>query len=343
MGTLVGFEGGGRIKAMLERTAIFVGIKVRIAILSLSVSLFPTISFGQGIFFAEDFENANLATKGWYDNTAQTFSSTEHVTGSTRSLEFHWLPGATNPTSGGAVRHAFPATTTLYVGYWVKYQNGYKGSGRTYHPHEIYILTNADGAYSGLSFNTLDFYIQHIVGGNGIVPQLEIQDGKMVDKGKIGTSLIGVTENRAVAGCNGNGNSGGVTVNGVFGGTDCYPVGGGTYWNSYMWNSPTVRLVAGSWHHVEVYAQMNSISGGIGQNDGILRYWLDDKLVIDQSSVIMRTGANPSLAFNQLVLSPYIGDGSPIDQTFWVDDLTVATSRIGGGVPPPAPTNLRIQ
>ena len=332
--------------SMLNWAVTYQGMKVRIAIFSLSYFLLlPAISFGQVMLFSEDFETTTLATKGWYDNTTQTFSSAEHITGSTQSLEFHWLPGAKTPTSGGAIRHAFSATTTLYVSYWVKYQNGYRGSGLRYHPHEFYILTNADGPFSGLAYNTLDFYIQHIVGDNGIVPQLEIQDGKMVDTSKIGTSLIGVTEARAVAGCNGNGNSGGMTVNGVFGGTDCYSVGGGTYWNSYMWNSKTVRLSMGSWHHIEVYAQMNSITGGIGQNDGIVRYWLDGNLIIDQSNVIMRTGANPSLAFNQLVLSPYIGAGSPIDQTFWIDDLTVATGRIGGGplVPPVAPENLTVR
>jgi hypothetical protein len=94
----------------------------------------------------------------------------------------------------------------------VKYSSNYVGSGRTYHPHEFYVLTNADPAFSGLAFNTLDFYVQQTFGSNGGVPQLEIQDGKMVDTTKIGVNLIGVTENRAVAGCNGVGNTGGATV-----------------------------------------------------------------------------------------------------------------------------------
>lgn len=290
--------------------------------------------------FTENFESTNLAANGWYDYTSQTFSTVEHVPGSTRSLEYRWLVGQTNPNNGGAMRLQFTPTTTLYVSFWVKYSSNYAGSGRTYHPHEFYVLTNADSAYSGLAFNTLDFYIQQVVGSNGPVPQLEIQDGKMVDTSRIGQNLIGVTENRAVAGCNGIGNTGGVTVSGVFGGSDCYSVGGGTYWNSYEWNSLTVRFTRNTWQHVEVYAQLNSVVGGIGQTDGVLKYWLDGALIIDQSTVIFRTGANPNLAFNQFVISPYIGDTSPVDQTFWVDDLTIGTSRVTGLT---APQNLRVQ
>jgi hypothetical protein len=40
-------------------------------------------------------------------------------------------------------------------------------------------------------------------------------------------------------------------------------------------------------------------------------------------------------------MAPYIGDGSPVDQRFWIDDLTVATSR--PAVPLPAPAGLKVQ
>ena len=305
--------------------------------------LSPTVGIAQTILFTEDFENTNLAAKGWYDNINQTFSTSEHVPGSNRSLEYRWTPGGTQPTSGGSLRRAFSPTTTLYVSYWVKYSSNYVGSGRTYHPHEFYVLTTTESAFSGLAFTTLTLYIQQVVGSNGGVPQLEIQDGKMVDTSNIGVNLIPVTENRAVAGCNGVGNTGGVTVSGVFGGSDCYSVGGGTYWNSYMWNSPMVRFTKNVWQHVEVYAQLNTIVGGIGQTDGVLKYWLDGVLIVDQSSVIFRTGANPGMAFNQFVMAPYIGDGSPVDQRFWIDDLTVATGKPAGPASLPASQNLTVQ
>jgi len=309
----------------------------------LGLLLLPTVGFGQTTLFTEDFETTNLSAKGWYDNVNQTFSTVEHVPGSNQSLEYHWIVGGTQPTSGGSLRRGFTPTTSLYVSYWVKYSSNYVGSGKSYHPHEITILTTADSQYSSLAFTFLTFYIEQVVGSNGGVPRLAIQDGQMIDTTKIGVSLIGVTENRAVAGCNGVGNTGGVQVSGVHGGTDCYSVGGGTYWNSYEWNSPTVRFALNTWQHVEVYAQLNSVVNGIGQTDGVIKYWLDGALIIDQNSVIFRTGANSTMAFNQFVLAPYIGDGSPVDQRYWVDDLTVATGRPGAAAAPPAPQNLRVQ
>ena len=61
--------------------------------------------------------------------------------------------------------------------------------------------------------------------------------------------------------------------------------------------------------------------------NGIVRYWFDGRLVLEHTNVLFRTGAHPTMRFNQLLIAPYIGDGSPVDQTMWVDDLTVATAR----------------
>ena len=50
-------------------------------------------------------------------------------------------------------------------------------------------------------------------------------------------------------------------------------------------------------------------------------------MVISSDRVLLRTGQHPEMRFNQFLMTPYIGDGSPVDQTLWVDDLTVATGR----------------
>ena len=42
---------------------------------------------------------------------------------------------------------------------------------------------------------------------------------------------------------------------------------------------------------------------------------------------MIRTGEHPDMKFNQFLLAPYIGCGSPVEQTMWIDDLTVATCR----------------
>jgi len=67
--------------------------------------------------------------------------------------------------------------------------------------------------------------------------------------------------------------------------------------------------------------------GGIGQADGIVRYWLNGNLKMEFTNVMFRTGANSTLQFKQFIIGPYIGDGSSVDQTMWVDDLMVGTAR----------------
>ena len=42
------------------------------------------------------------------------------------------------------------------------------------------------------------------------------------------------------------------------------------------------------------------------------------------------------LLFIVLLLAPFIGDGSPADQAFWIDDLMVATDRPAS---PPVPAS----
>jgi len=83
--------------------------------------------------------------------------------------------------------------------------------------------------------------------------------------------------------------------------------------------------------------------------DGVVAYWYDGNPVFSHADVVLRTGVHPGMAFNQLLVAPYIGDGSPADQTYWIDDLLVATGRPlspprppGGGWLPSPPTNLRI-
>src|SRR5438105_14782621 len=73
------------------------------------------------LLFEEDFENANLASRGWYDNTNVVLSTTQHMTGSTASAQYHFLQGATSPTSGDAQRHKFTPSSSLYISYDVKY------------------------------------------------------------------------------------------------------------------------------------------------------------------------------------------------------------------------------
>ncbi len=275
------------------------------------------------VLFQEGFEDSQFAARGWYDNTSMTITTAEAHSGSS-SLEVHFTLGAKLPTYGGASRHLFTPTQTVYLSYWVKYSTNWIGSGHTYHPHEFQFVTTEDGQYVGPSFTHLTTYVEDNY-QNGGIPRLSMQDGANIDQTRIGQNLVGVTEQRAAAGCNGNGDAYP---------TNCYSTGGGQYDNEKLWQAAQPAFLPNpgpgyknDWHHVEAYFQLNTIANGVGVADGVAQYWVDGNLVIDAHNVLFRTGAHPTMAFDQFLLAPYIGDGSPVDQTMWVDDLMVATAR----------------
>jgi hypothetical protein len=60
----------------------------------------------------------------------------------------------------------------------------------------------------------------------------------------------------------------------------------------------------------------------------VVQYWFNGTLIFDRHDILFRTGAHPTLQFNQFLIAPYIGDGSPADQSMFIDNLRLATSRI---------------
>jgi hypothetical protein len=207
-------------------------------------------------------------------------------------------------------------------------------------------VTDVDGVYIGPAYTHLTTYVEE----NNGVPVLAIQDGMNIDETRIGQNLTAVTEQRAVAGCNGDSDG--------HGNGDCYSTGSvhanGKAWRpsrAYFDSTPGSPTYKGDWHLVEAFFRLNSVVGGKGVRDGVLQYWYDGNLIVNHSNVVMRTGANASMRFNQFLVLPYIGDGSPLDQTFWLDDLVVAATRPSPPPTPPqstapglpaAPLNLRI-
>lgn len=282
--------------------------------------------------FTEDFADANLDTRGWYDGNAATISTTEHPTGLPGSLEGAFSLGGTAP-SWIIKRHLFPATETVYLSYWVKYSTNWVGSGQLYHPHEWQFLSDADGDWAGLSANILGVYVEHSY-SNGGIPRLICQDSLNINysQGALPNDLTATTELRSVCGCNG-----------LLEAVDefsCYPTGeGSSYYNAKTIDAASVAFqpTAGAgyknnWNHVEAYFQMNSILNGTAQANGLMRYWFNGTLMIDRNDIVYRTAQRPTLKFHQVSVNPYIGDGAPAAQTVWYADLLVATER---PTPPP--------
>jgi hypothetical protein len=287
------------------------------------ILLIPQILFAQGqkILFFENFEDKNFAQRGWYDNLKGTLTDKEHIPGSTYSLECKFLQGQRTPTGGTPGRHLFEETEEVCLSYHVKYSENYIGSGKPYHPHEFSFVTNKDNIYVGPAFTHLTTYIEHNAG----YPRLAIQDGENINQMRVGQNLVGVTENRGVAGCNGS--SDGYP-------DDCYK-SGDLYVNGKVWKSKIKcfsdefgKYYKSDWHHIEAYFKLNSIVDSKGITDGIIQYWFDGESLFEYNDVLIRTGEHPDMMFNQFLIVPYIGDGSPVEQTMWIDDLTVSTQRI---------------
>ncbi len=288
---------------------------------------------GQNIeLFTEEFENASFSSRGWYDNIAIEIVSNEFApaNGSTASARFHWDVNDTQPDSGASMRKKFTATDSFSVEYWVKYSSNWQGSGLSYHPHEFYILSDQDTDYNSLAYGYLSAYIEQ----NALKPRLIVKDSANINtsQGVPPIDLTSITEDRSANGCNGeqDGYS-----------TDCYQSSG--VWingKEFISGSPLISL--DTWHKVAAYFKLNTVAGSTTNADGIVQYWLDGSLVLDYQNVIMRTSAQPDIKFNQFVIAPYIGPGSPVDQTMWIDNLTVATERAYVNVPPAKPSGVHI-
>lgn len=282
------------------------------------------------LLFSESFDLAGFTGRGWYDISADLPTSTveKRPGGSVRSLQWQWNMGGVNPSPGSAARHLFTPTDRIYIRYWVKYSTNWVGSGQTSHPHEFNVLTTEDNDYAGPAFSRLTAYVEHNWRATGGFPILSLQDGVNIDQTKINQNLVGVSENRSTQGCNGFGD--------VYPGPGSCYLSGALYWNGRTFPGTSALWTDGAatpgyksnWHKVEAYFQLNTVVAGIGQANGVIKYWFDDALILDLPGVLMRTGQRPTMLFNQFLLGPYMGNGSPVAQSAWIDDLVVATGRI---------------
>lgn len=282
------------------------------------------------IFVRETFDSAGFSQRGWYDNLNFTTSSVETSSAqSARSLEWRWSQGSELPSFGSASRRQFTPSESVYVSFWQKMSDNWVGSGDDYHPHIITLTTNLNSEWVGPASTRLTAYIEHVWRPSGGFAQAVFQDSENINNSYINQNAVSITENRAAHGCNGIGDPYSQRVS-------CYSIGGGNYRNgrelrpsTATWNNtPSSDSYKAKWHLVEAFIKMNTIQGGIGRADGIVRFWVDGALVIDVDDIIIRTGQHPTMKFNQFLLTPYIGSGSPIAQTIWIDDLIVANKRI---------------
>ena len=86
------------------------------------------------------------------------------------------------------------------------------------------ILTNENSIWAGPAYTYLTAYIEQNEG----VPLLSIQDGQNIDESNTGVDLAGITEDRSVAGCNGDSDG--------YGDGERYPAGS-SHRNGKQWKA----------------------------------------------------------------------------------------------------------
>ena len=144
------------------------------------------------VLIQERFEDANVASRGWYDFVGVPLSTTEKYSG-VSSLECRFAVGATGCSGGRLGRHLFTASDSIYLSFYIKYSANWVGSGRPYHPHMFYFLSNLDGTYAvGLQLS------DSIRQKNGGIPSS--QSGQLnIVTARTGQDLTAITEQRSVA------------------------------------------------------------------------------------------------------------------------------------------------
>jgi hypothetical protein len=181
-----------------------------------------------------------------------------------------------------------------------------------------------DGDWDGLSNDWMTLYVEHNY-QNGGRPVMAMQDNKAINSllGALPINIISLTENRSTGGCNG--------VSEAHIVTNCFLLP--PWYNSKQITGPVEFQpdsgpgYKGNWNHVEAYFQLNTVANGADSANGVMQYWFNDSLVIDRHDILFRTSVRAQLQLAQFVIAPYIGDGSPVDQSMWVDSLTVARAR----------------
>jgi hypothetical protein len=97
----------------------------------------------------------------------------------------------------------------------------------------------------------------------------------------------------------------------------------GLYGDSWAW--PGALLARNRWYCIEQYVRLNRP----GVSDGIMRVWVDGRMVMERSKIRMRNVDR--LRIETVWLNAYHGgaETSPHDQHFYIDNVVVARRYIG--------------
>ena len=117
----------------------------------------------QQILLQEDYDDGNLASRGWYDisqwGTGQFISTSERRNGSA-SLEVRYQTGTTGPW----MRHQFPAQDRVYTRYYRKWAANWVWP-TSFGPHDTYLFAHYGQQYFPPTTTYLTVYTDSIYPG----------------------------------------------------------------------------------------------------------------------------------------------------------------------------------
>jgi len=104
----------------------------------------------------------------------------------------------------------------------------------------------------------------------------------------------------------------------------------GSYGDGLPWAiSPNGLLQKGRWYSLEQQVSMNTRDGGVGVGDGVIRGWVDGRLVFERTG--LRFTDMEFIGIDAAAFGLYYGGpgNTPHDQNMAIDNIVVAKSYIG--------------
>lgn len=102
----------------------------------------------------------------------------------------------------------------------------------------------------------------------------------------------------------------------------------GTYGDNWTWDNDG-WLNRDQWYSIETYVKMNTITDGEGNNDGILRGWVNGKPAFERTNIDFRDTYD--LAVQMIWFNVYVGGTwtAPQDMDVYFDNMVIARDYIG--------------
>ncbi|MFQ5808933.1 MAG: PKD domain-containing protein [Armatimonadota bacterium] len=254
------------------------------------------------VLVAEDFEDGDLAARGWYDiakwgpDRSLSIAGEPEVAASTgkRCLKIRYAEKDT----GGWMHIDFPDVPEVYVRYYRLFPEGWEWP-KGYGPHDSIVFAGSYGVPTDTDLSVyLDFW-------------------------KSADTYVRVATARQTWG---------------YGGYAQVLRKHGGVANRLPFNvAAPDKVQPGKWHCVEHYARLSDP----GKKNGHLKLWVNGKLVSDLAGLPLVDENHAGIRFNHWMLGPYFHGGSHREQSNYLDSLVIATEYVGtlqqrGNQPPRA-------